>query len=66
MTLLAALRTAATSGMVAKHLARPGSASMAMIGTGSQSEFPGLSLPGGPRNHHAQRGAHQLGTDHDF
>lgn len=44
MTLLTALRTAATSGMVAKHLARPGSASMAMIGTGSQSEFQALAF----------------------
>lgn len=44
MTLLTALRTAATSGMVAKKLARPGSAVMAMIGTGSQSEFQALAF----------------------
>ncbi|MDQ0823152.1 ornithine cyclodeaminase [Arthrobacter sp. V4I6] len=44
MTLLTALRTAATSGMVAKHLARHGSVSMAMIGTGSQSEFQALAF----------------------
>ncbi|MGL3805762.1 ornithine cyclodeaminase [Paeniglutamicibacter sp. R2-26] len=44
MTLLTALRTAATSGMVAKKLARPDSAVMAMIGTGSQSEFQALAF----------------------
>lgn len=44
MTLLTALRTAATSAMVARHLARPGSSTMAMIGTGSQSEFQALAF----------------------
>lgn len=44
MTVLTALRTAATSGMVAKHLARPDSRVMAMIGTGSQSEFQALAF----------------------
>ena len=44
MTILTALRTAATSGLVAKYLARPGASSMAMIGTGSQSEFQALAL----------------------
>ncbi|WP_411722355.1 ornithine cyclodeaminase [Mycetocola sp.] len=44
MTLLTALRTAATSAMVASHLARPGSTTMAMIGTGSQSEFQALAF----------------------
>ncbi|MFJ6159038.1 ornithine cyclodeaminase [Pseudarthrobacter sp. NPDC092184] len=44
MTLLTALRTAATAGMVARKLARPGSAVMAMIGTGSQSEFQALAF----------------------
>lgn len=44
MTLLTALRTAATSAMVAKHLARPGAACMAMIGTGSQAEFQALAF----------------------
>src|SRR5690625_2447883 len=44
MTLLTALRTAATSAMVAKHLARPDSAVMAMIGAGSQAEFQALAF----------------------
>lgn len=39
MTLLTALRTAATSAMAAKHLAPKGAATMAMIGNGAQSEF---------------------------
>ncbi|WP_260983751.1 ornithine cyclodeaminase [Rothia kristinae] len=46
MTLLTALRTAATSVMVAKHLARPDSTTMAMIGTGSQGEFQALGFHG--------------------
>lgn len=44
MTLLTALRTAATSAMVAKKLARPNSRTMAMIGAGSQSEFQALGF----------------------
>jgi ornithine cyclodeaminase len=39
MTILTALRTAATSAIVAKYLARKGSRSMAIIGNGAQSEF---------------------------
>jgi ornithine cyclodeaminase len=39
MTILTALRTAATSAMAAKHLAREGSEVMALIGLGAQSEF---------------------------
>lgn len=39
MTLLTALRTAATSVMAARALARPDSRTMALIGTGAQSEF---------------------------
>lgn len=46
MTLLTSLRTAATSAMVAKHLARPDSTTMAMIGTGSQGEFQALGFRG--------------------
>ena len=46
MTLLTALRTAATSAMVARHLARPESRTMAMIGTGSQAEFQALAFGG--------------------
>lgn len=44
MTLLTALRTAATSAMVAKKLARTDSQVMAMIGTGTQSEFQALGF----------------------
>ena len=39
MTLLTALRTAATSALVAKYLAPKNSSTMAMIGNGAQSEF---------------------------
>ncbi|MGN6549578.1 MAG: ornithine cyclodeaminase [Pararhizobium sp.] len=39
MTLATALRTAAASAMAARHLARPDSRTMAMIGLGAQSEF---------------------------
>jgi ornithine cyclodeaminase len=44
MTLLTALRTAATSAMVAKHLAPIGATTMAMIGNGAQSEFQCLAF----------------------
>ena len=44
MTILTALRTAATSAMAAKHLARADSRVMAMIGNGSQSEFQALAF----------------------
>lgn len=44
MTMLTALRTAATSAMVAKHLAPKGSTTMAMIGNGAQSEFQSLAM----------------------
>lgn len=44
MTLLTALRTAATSAMVARHLARPDSTVMSMIGAGSQAEFQALAF----------------------
>lgn len=44
MTLLTALRTAATSAMAAKLLARPDSQVMAMIGTGTQAEFQALAF----------------------
>ena len=39
MTILTALRTAATSAMVAKYLAPKAASTMAMIGCGAQSEF---------------------------
>lgn len=44
MTLLTALRTAATSAMATRHLARPGARSVAMIGNGAQAEFQILAL----------------------
>lgn len=44
MTLLTALRTAATSAVAAKALARPDSQVMAMVGAGSQSEFQALAM----------------------
>lgn len=44
MTILTALRTAATSAVAAKHLARPGSRAMAIIGNGAQAEFQALAF----------------------
>ena len=44
MTVLTAMRTAATSAMVAKHLAPKGAKVMAMIGNGAQSEFQSLAM----------------------
>jgi len=44
MTLLTAIRTAATSAMVAKLLAKPGTARMAVIGNGAQSDFQVLAI----------------------
>ncbi len=44
MTLLTALRTAATSAMAARHLARKTSKVMAMIGNGAQAEFQALAM----------------------
>lgn len=44
MTLLTALRTAATSAMVARHLARKDASKLAMIGAGSQAEFQALGF----------------------
>ncbi len=44
MTVLTALRTAAASAMAARALARPDAATMALIGTGSQSEFQALAF----------------------
>jgi ornithine cyclodeaminase len=39
LTLTTALRTAATSALAARHMARPDSRVMALIGNGAQSEF---------------------------
>jgi ornithine cyclodeaminase len=44
MTLLTALRTAATSAMAAKWLAPRGSTTMALIGNGAQAEFQALGF----------------------
>ncbi|NQY58897.1 ornithine cyclodeaminase [Cognatishimia sp.] len=44
MTILTALRTAATSAMAAKLLAPKGATTMAMIGNGAQSEFQCMAM----------------------
>ncbi len=44
MTLLTALRTAAVSGLAARHLAPAGASRAAFIGAGSQSEFQALAV----------------------
>ncbi len=44
MTVLTALRTAATSAVAAKYLAPEGSSTMAMIGNGAQCEFQALAF----------------------
>ncbi|KRB55128.1 ornithine cyclodeaminase [Rhizobium sp. Root708] len=44
MTLMTGLRTAATSALAAKYLARKNSRTMAIIGLGAQSEFQALAF----------------------
>jgi ornithine cyclodeaminase len=44
MTLLTALRTAATSAMAARYLAPKGARTMALIGNGAQAEFQALAM----------------------
>ena len=44
LTLTTALRTAATSALAARHMARPGSRVMALIGNGAQSEFQTIAF----------------------
>jgi ornithine cyclodeaminase len=44
MTLLTALRTAATSALAARHLAPAGTTTMALIGNGAQAEFQALAF----------------------
>jgi ornithine cyclodeaminase len=44
LTLTTALRTAATSALAARRMARPGSRVMALIGNGAQSEFQTLAF----------------------
>jgi ornithine cyclodeaminase len=47
LTLTTAMRTAATSVMAARLLARPGARTMALIGNGAQSEFQALAFAHG-------------------
>jgi len=44
MTFLTALRTAAISALAARHMARPSSRAMALIGNGAQSEFQAIAF----------------------
>ncbi|CAD5370251.1 Ornithine cyclodeaminase [Rubrivivax sp. A210] len=44
LTITTAIRTAATSALAARALARPGSRTMALIGNGAQSEFQALAF----------------------
>lgn len=44
MTMLTAMRTAATSALVARVLAPKGATTMAMIGNGAQSEFQSIAM----------------------
>jgi len=44
LTIVTAIRTAATSALVARRLARPGSRCMALIGNGAQSEFQAIAF----------------------
>ncbi|MGH8276302.1 MAG: ornithine cyclodeaminase, partial [Steroidobacteraceae bacterium] len=44
LTLTTALRTAATSALAARHMARPDSRVMALIGNGAQSEFQAIGF----------------------
>ncbi|MEL7012922.1 MAG: ornithine cyclodeaminase [Pseudomonadota bacterium] len=44
MTVLTAMRTAATSALVARYLAPKASTTMAMIGNGAQAEFQSLAM----------------------
>jgi ornithine cyclodeaminase len=44
LTVTTALRTAAMSALAARHLARPGSRVMALIGNGAQSEFQAIAF----------------------
>ena len=53
LTITTALRTAATSVLAARALARPGARSMALIGNGAQSEFQAIAFM-------SQLGIHEL------
>ena len=50
MTILTALRTAATSALAAKHLAPAGARTMAIIGNGAQCGVPGAGVQGAARH----------------
>ena len=50
MTILTALRTAATSAVAARYLAPKGARTMAIIGNGAQAEFQALAFRAGPRD----------------
>jgi ornithine cyclodeaminase len=47
LTLATALRTAATSVLAARAMARPGARTMALIGNGAQAEFQSLAFHAG-------------------
>ena len=44
LTLTTAIRTAAISALAARHLARPGSRVMALVGNGAQAEFQAIAF----------------------
>jgi ornithine cyclodeaminase len=44
LTITTAIRTAAMSALAARHLARAGSRSMALVGNGAQSEFQAIAM----------------------
>ena len=44
LTIVTAIRTAATSAVAARRLAKPGSRTMALIGNGAQSEFQAIAF----------------------
>src|SRR2546429_9042748 len=60
LTLTTALRTAATSALAARRMARPDSRVMALIGNGAQSEFQTIAF------HHMLgiRACHKIGRAH--
>jgi ornithine cyclodeaminase len=47
MSVLTAIRTAAMSALAARHLARPGARTMALIGNGAQAEFQAIAFRDG-------------------
>lgn len=63
MTLLTALRTAATSAMVARHLAPKEARTMAMIGNGAQGRVPGVGDEGRDRRARSSPVRYRSGRD---